>query len=223
MSANIWSHTTYYRDQLTRRARGEDPILVCETQLADILRPLTSPGMSLLDAGCATGYYYRTLKTLEVEYYGIDSCPEYITIGQQQMPDQGLSRQRLRQMSIEDLYGETYHIVVCFNTLLYCPNYHLPLERLADATEKYLVIRTLLGPKTRYRFEFDGYLDEGFNHLKAYFNIFSMDVVKLFLRRKGFTVEELVDRRTNDQPETVIGKVHPWRILLCTRTEVANV
>ena len=120
-------------------------------------------------------------------------------------------------MAIEDLYGETYDVVVCFNTLLYSPNYHLPLERLAQAARHYLVIRTLLGPRTVYRYEEDGYLDEGWNHLRAYFNIYSMNAVKKFLRDLGFRVSHIVDRRTNDQPEVVIGKIHPWRILLCQR------
>lgn len=217
MDTNIWSHTTTYLEQLTRRARNEDPPLTCEEQLLEILEPLTKPGMTVLDTGCATGYYYRTLKSLGIEYYGIDSCAKYIDAGKREMPNEGLPADRLRLMQLEDLCDEVYDLVVCFNTLLYCPNYHLPLERLAQATRSHLVLRTTLASDTVYRFEEDGYLDEGYNHLKAYFNIYSMEEIKSFIKDMGFIVTPIVDKRTGDKPEMVIGKVHPWRILLCTR------
>lgn len=214
---NIWRHMEFYQGKLTARVRNEEPALDCELQCYEILKPLLKPHMRLLDVGCATGYYYRTLQPLNIDYYGIDSCPEFIHAGQKEIHRYGLSPKKLRIMDIEDLSGEKYDCVIAINSLLYCSNYHVALDRLLNATSKYLLIRTLLGDSTIYRYEEDGYLDEGYNHLKSHFNIYSINEMSEFISERGFKVKHIVDQHTQDIPEMVIGKIHPWRILLCER------
>ncbi|MBI21872.1 MAG: hypothetical protein CL780_06470 [Chloroflexi bacterium] len=214
---NIWRHMEFYQGRLTSRVRNEEPALDCELQCYEILKPLLQPHMKLLDAGCGTGYYYRTLQPLNIDYYGIDSCPEFIHAGQKEIHRYGLSPKKLRIMDMEDLTGEKYDCVIAINSLLYCSNYHVALDRLLNATSKYLLIRTLLGDSTIYRYEEDGYLDEGYNHLKSHFNIYSINEMSEFISERGFKVTHIVDQHTQDIPEMVIGKIHPWRILLCER------
>jgi methionyl-tRNA formyltransferase len=216
---NIWRHMKFYQERLTARVRNEESALDCEIQCYEILKPLLKPHMRLLDAGCATGYYYRTLEPLGIDYYGIDSCPEFIVAGQKEIHRYGLSPKKLRIMDMEDITGEKYDCVIAINSLLYCSNYHVALDRLLNATSKYLLIRTLLGDSTIYRYEEDGYLDENYNHLKAHFNIYSISEVSEFISERGFKVSHIIDHHTKDKPEMVIGKIHPWRILICEREQ----
>ncbi|MBU2548866.1 MAG: class I SAM-dependent methyltransferase [Proteobacteria bacterium] len=214
---NIWEHSATVRELYAARARGEQE-MDAAAQAADILAPLLRPGMSLLDAGCGSGYYYWSFlrRGLEIEYYGIDYSPTLIRIGRRFMPLSGLNPERLRAAAIEDIRSR-FGAVLCFNTLSWCPDFRLPLERLCRAAEKYILIRTNLHDRTVYRWEIDGYLDEGYNHLKAYWNIYALNEVTRFMEDEGFEVETIVDRRTGGDMELVVGKPYYWKILLGRR------
>jgi 2-polyprenyl-3-methyl-5-hydroxy-6-metoxy-1,4-benzoquinol methylase len=214
---NIWEHSAIVRALYARRARGEDE-MDAAAQAAGILAPHIKPGMSLLDAGCGSGYYYWSFlrRNLKIEYYGIDYSPTLIEIGRQNITGSGLDPQRLRVAAIEDL-TKTYDIVLCFNTLSWCPDFRRPLERLCQAARHYILIRTNLGFKTITRWEIDGHLDQGFNHLKAYWNQYSESLVTEFMSELGFELAPIQDRRTRGQMELVVGKPYYWKILFGRR------
>jgi len=156
------------------------------------------------------------LRDLGVEYHGVDFTGHYIEIGRRHMPPFGLPPERLRVGTIENVEGR-FDVVVCFNALLYCPDFHLPLERLCDAADRWLVLRTLLAGREKRRYVRDGHLDEGWNHLRAYFNIYAIDEVRAWIESLGFETAMPVDRRTGDRPECVNEMPHPWRLLLARR------
>jgi hypothetical protein len=93
----------------------------------------------------------------------------------------------------------------------------MPLERLMNAADKILVVRTLLSERAEYRYVRDGELDDGFNHLKAYFNIYAIDEILSWMEEHGFRVEMPVDERTGDKPEWINNMSHPWRIMFAKR------
>lgn len=213
----IWEHSEKeYFETLTRRAENLEEELTCVKQLVEILEEHTEPGMTLLDAGCATGYYYNSLRNLGLEYYGIDSTQQFIDIGKRVLSKAGLHPNRLQCRRIEDI-KEDYDIIACYNTLQYLPNYHLPVERLCLSAQKALVIRALFGDKTIYRYEHDEYIAKDYRFLKEYFNIYSISEVLEFIESYGFTVKRVFDKRSLDRDEMVIGKPHPYKILLCQK------
>ncbi|MBF0530815.1 MAG: class I SAM-dependent methyltransferase [Deltaproteobacteria bacterium] len=195
--------------------------MTCHQQAAELLAPYVWPGLTLLDAGCATGYFVRSFadRGLPVEYYGLDYTAGYIHLGRQNIPPEILPPERLMLGAIENLDTQ-YDAVLCINTLHCLPNYHQGLERLADAARHFLILRTALDKDTVIRYETDDYLDEGYRGpegLKSYFNIYSMTEVSDFLTDSGFEVQQVVDRRTGDQPELSAGKVFPWKFLFARR------
>jgi SAM-dependent methyltransferase len=210
---NIWEHSATVRELYARRALGEEE-MDAAAQCVEILAPHIKPGMTLLDAGCGSGYYYRSFqrRNIEIEYYGIDYSPSLIQIGR----GNTFLGNRLRVMAIEDL-DEEYDIVVCFNTLSWCPDFRRPLERLCGAARKYILIRTNLGNKTVYRWELDGFLDEDYNHLKAYWNQYSEAEVRAFMDDMGFEVTPIIDSRTKGRMELVVGKPYYWKLLFGRR------
>jgi SAM-dependent methyltransferase len=214
---NIWEHSATVRELYARRARGEEE-MDAAAQAAAILAPHLRTGMTLLDAGCGSGYYYWSFKRrgLDTEYFGLDYSPTLIDIGRKHLPAAGLDPNRLQVMAIEDI-EDLYDAVLCFNTLSWCPDFRQPLDRLCQAARQYILIRTNLGPQTVYRWEADGYLDEGYNHLKAYWNQYSEDEVTTFMQDMGFEVEPIVDRRTGGATEMVVGKPYHWKLLFGKR------
>lgn len=212
----IWEHSRIMTGLNLQRAKGEAPVQTCVEQLHDVLEPLVQPGWSLLDAGCGVGHYYHFLKDLGIEYRGVDFTKHYIEMGREHLPKAGLSADRLEVGCVENIDGRA-DVVICFNMLLYCPDFRQPLERMCEAADRYFVLRTLLGDEEERRYVRDGYLDEGWNNLKAYFNIYSLEEVKEWIASHGFEVSMLVDRRTNDEPECVNDMPHPWRFLLARR------
>ena len=217
---NIWEHSANVRALYAQRVRGEAEEMTCARQCAEIVRPLVEGRMSLLDAGCGSGYYFLSFEkqSLDIEYYGIDYAPSLIEIGRRYLSAAGLPPTRLQAASIEDL-DTRYDIVVCFNVLAWIPHYHQALERLCEASRRYLVIRTALDQETLIRYEEDGYLEEGYNHLKAYWNIYAIDEFVRFMEDYGFRVRQVPDERTGDGVEMVVGKPFPWKILVGERVD----
>jgi len=219
---NIWAHTreTLF-DLYARRARNELQEMTCHKQAAELLAPHLEPGMSVLDAGCGSGYLFWSFhgRGPGLEYYGIDYTPDFIELGRENIPARLLHPERLQVGAIEDVDGR-FDAVVCINTLQCLPSFHMGLERLAQAASRALVLRAPLADRTRVRFETDDYLDEGYrgpDGLRSYFNIWHMGEVMDFLDGLGFEVRHVVDEWTGDAPEISAGKTFPWKFLFALR------
>jgi ubiquinone/menaquinone biosynthesis C-methylase UbiE len=221
---NIWEHSAIVRQLYADRCRDTVDEMTCARQCAEILQPLLKRDSTVLDAGCGSGYYWHALRRRDIEcqYYGIDYSPTLIDIGQRYLPSFGLPVSRLRAAMIEDL-DTRYEAVVCFNVLPLLPHYHQALERLCAASDRYLLIRTALDDRESIRYEEDGYLEEGYNHLKSYWNIYAQAEFEQYIQDQGFRVRRIRDLRTDDGVEMVVGKPFPWRILLGERIGYRNV
>ena len=220
---NIWEHSQNVRQLYARRADGHDEMDTA-AQAAEMLTPFINqwnPARSprLLDAGCGSGYLYHSFKkrSLAIDYHGLDYSPVLVEIGQKILPGHGLPADRLICGAIEDLADQAFDLVVLLNTLTFCPDYRQPLDRLAETGARVIIIRDNFGPQTIIRWETDGYLDYGYNHLKAYWNQWNTSEVAAFLSSYGFTVEQREDRRTQGQTELVVDKPYHWSWLVASR------
>jgi SAM-dependent methyltransferase len=215
---NIWEHSAVVRDLYAERARDRAPEMDAHAQAVEILAPNLLPDTSILDAGCGSGYLYHSFRTrnLAVEYHGLDSSPGLIALGRRILPDFGLPPERLEAGLIENI-RERYDVVVCLNTLSWLPDWRLPLDRLCAAARNLLLIRTNLGQVRQIRWEIDGYLEAGYNHLRAYWNLYPEAEVRDFIAAEGFEVELIPDRRTGSLMETVVGKPYWWKFILARR------
>ncbi|HZS83286.1 MAG TPA: class I SAM-dependent methyltransferase [Stellaceae bacterium] len=213
----IWEHSATVRELYARRARGEAEEMVCAAQAAELLAPLVSPGDSLLDAGCGSGYFFHSLKRrgIPAEYHGIDAAPSLIAIGQRELPRHGLSADRLKVLRIEDLDGAVDH-VLCMNVLSNIDNFHRPLERLLKLARKSLVLRESAKNGAEYRYVRDAYLDPGVD-LSVHVNAYDAGDIEDFIGARGFRVRRIADRRSGGLPEMVIDHPHWWTFFLAER------
>jgi SAM-dependent methyltransferase len=193
--------------------------MTCAAQAAELLAERVTPGETLLDAGCGGGYYLHSFRrrSLPVHYRGIDYTPEMIEMARAEMcPRTDIPAERYSLAAIEDL-DEKFDNVVCFNVLTNSPHYALPLERLLLNTRKRLLLRESMAAQPVVRYTPDPFLDEGKRHIRVYHNTYPIEEVSSFIKEHGFQVTFVVDRRTNDRPEDVIGIPHHWRVLVAER------
>ena len=219
---NIWEHSDGLRLLYARRAEGLEAEMDASVQAAGLLAPFIRAAarpQRLLDAGCGSGYLWHSFRRrgLAVDYYGLDYSPSLIEIGRRILPAHGVPAERLICGRIEDIHGRGFEAAALVNTLTFCPDFREPLDRLAETGLKTLVIRDNFGDRTLIRWEADGYLDQGWNHLKGYWNQWSRAEVTAFLEERGFAVEAVEDGRTRGRPEPMVGKTYYWSWLRASR------
>ncbi len=211
---NPWANDRNTFELYRRRCRGDAEEMTCAAQAAEILAPLVRPGETLLDAGCAGGYYLHSFRKRQVpvDYHGLDYTPELIELARTEMgePD------RFEVGAIEDLEAR-YDNILCFNVLTNSPHYAEPLERLLLSAKKRVLLRESMGESLVVRYTSDPYLDEGARHIRVYHNTYPIEEVCGFMREHGYRVTKIVDRRSNDGVELVVDIPHTWRILLAER------
>ena len=62
----------------------------------------------------------------------------------------------------------------------------------------------------------DNFLDRGID-LKVHVNAYDRRDIVDFIQSYGFSVTEVIDRRTGGKPEDVIGHPHYWTFLVARR------
>lgn len=219
---SIWEHTKRYTRSAVERSAGREDELDSARQAREILAPRLQPGESVLDVGCGAGHLWRSLRDTGLEYHGIDPYRRAIEIGRLALADTGLPPSRLRALAVEDLPpDERYDAVVSLSTLLYSSDFRLPLETMARAARRLLVVRSSFSEHTDVRYLADVLLEPGFEQLNGYFSIFARADVEAFLRNEGFEVQWIEDARQRDRfggdPEVVGGIPLPYEFLVAER------
>jgi hypothetical protein len=219
---SIWDHSSLFLELCEGRISGELPTTDSVAQAAEILRPHHRPGDTLLDVGCAAGHARLTFEPLGIAYAGIDSCAAAIEIGRRALEAGGRPADLLRTLALEDLPVDAcYDIVLCLNTLYYFPMFHQPLEIMARAARRWLVVRSSFDDRMDIRYLPDTWLEPGSQTMRAYFSIFARADVQAFLESEGFSVRWVEDRRQRDrfggQPEVVCGIALPAEFLIAER------
>lgn len=218
---NIWANSAHMRDLYRARARDEADEMTCAAQAADMVGALASPGDSLLDAGCGSGWFFHSLKRrgLDLDYWGVDRTQAFIDIARAELPAFGLPADRLIQGRIEEIEGAVDH-VLCMNVLSNIANYHAALDRMLTVARKTVLLRESVGETPDYAYVEDKYLDPGIR-LPVHVNRYGRAELAAFVEARGFSIAEHVDRRSGGAPELVIDHPHYWTFLVCTRTRQA--
>src|SRR5579862_681350 len=219
---SIWEHTKRYTRSSADRSAAREPEMDSVAQAREVLAARLEPGASVLDVGCGAGHLWRSIRDLGIEYHGIDPSRRAIEIGRSTLAELGLPPGRLRVLAIEDVpVDERYDAVVSLSTLLYAPDWRLPLEAMASASRRLLVVRSSFGERTEVRYLPDVLLEPGFEQMHAYFSVFSRADVGEFLQTDGFRVEWHEDRRQRDrfggEAEIVGGIPLPYEFLVAER------
>lgn len=143
----LWSQSRDYLELLRRRSTGEEPEMECAKHLRRLIEPIFRPGMRMLDVGCSTAHYFRTLSKLpgHFEYFGIDNGHDYIRAGADAY--RGDAQVHL---AVGDLYAlpfpsRFFGVVFCFNVLPNLPDFRTPLGELLRVTRSHLFVRMLIG------------------------------------------------------------------------------
>jgi SAM-dependent methyltransferase len=220
-SLNIWEASEGLLSLVYDRGLNKAPEMDCAAQGAELLAPFiagkTRP--KLIDVGCGGGHFYHSLakRGLLVDYYGLDSSPKIVAQARRAFQELGLDPGRIILGAVEDLAGLSFDLAAIVNVLSFRPDFREPLDRLVDCGVRAMVIRDNFGPRTEIRWEKDGFLDEGFNHLHGYWNRWAVAEVQEFLTSRGFTSQAVEDRRTRGQVEAVVGKPYHWSWLVALR------
>ncbi len=217
---NIWEHSAQVRDLYAKRCRREVEEMTAHQQAVRLLAAHASPGDTVLDVGCGSGYLFHSLAALKVpvEYYGIDASPALLQIGRDILPGYGLLPERLMDMRIEDLRADVDH-VLCINVLSNIDNYHRPLERLLLAARKTVILRESIAEFSHYSYVEDRYLDPGI-HLKVHVNTYARAEITQFIESYGFDAVIHVDDYSGGCPQAVIDHTHWWTFVEAVRKAV---
>ena len=218
---NIWEHSRGLRELCRRRALGLEPEMDASRQAAEIIQGLgLKKGARLLDAGCGAGHFIHSLagRGIDIEYFGLDYSPSFIQIGKDAFRELGLDPGRLFCRSIDDLFDFEADIVLFLNVLSFNPDFRRPVYRAMESGAARVLIRDSFGEKTTIRWEPDGFLDEGKNHLMAYWNEWSRDEAASFFKAMGLRKTAFIkDARTGGETELVGGKPYHWEFLLAEK------
>lgn len=219
---SIWEHSKRFEASCVARASGREPEMDSVRQAGQILSTLFEHGARVLDVGSAAGHAARTLTRLGFNYSGIDRYARAIEIGRLYRQSLGIAASDLRVMALEDLpVHERYDAILCLNTLLYFPDFQQPLEIMATAARRALVVRSSFAERTHVRYLPDLLLEPGFEMDRAYFSIFARSDVERFLVDHGFDVTWVEDQRQQERfdglPEVVGGIALPADFLVALR------
>ncbi|MDR2386915.1 MAG: class I SAM-dependent methyltransferase [Deltaproteobacteria bacterium] len=220
---NIWEHSGALKQLCYRRGLDLEPEMDCAAQGAELLAPFIngqkSKRLKLLDIGCAGGHFYHSLnrRNLEVDYHGLDYSPSIVKMAQKAFQELGLEPSKILLGDLRDLINFSCDLVAMINVLTFNGDFREPLDRLAETGAQAMVIRDFFGPKTIITYERDGFLDEGFNHLKGYWNQWSRSEVSAYLTSLGYKSSFVTDARTQGQTELVVNKAYRWSWLVAEK------
>jgi ubiquinone/menaquinone biosynthesis C-methylase UbiE len=214
---SVWEHSRILAELYERRCRDEAEEMTCVAQAAELLAGGVRPGDTLLDVGCGSGWFYHAVRRrgIPVEYHGIDAAATFIEMGRRILPSFGLAPDRLHVMRLEDLRAEMDH-VVCLNVLSNMDNFHRPLERILRSARRTAVLRESCKEAPEYHYVADRYLDDG-AELRVHVNSYPLREWIKFIEDHGFDLEVHTDRRTQGQPEMIIGRPHHWKFFVARR------
>ncbi|MDD5434034.1 MAG: glycosyltransferase, partial [Nitrospira sp.] len=107
--------------------------------LAETMKSIITPGSSILEIGCSSGYYYEVLEYLlnrEIDYTGVDYSEAFIDMAKDYYP-----RARFFVSDGANLFFEDrqFHTVISSCILLHTPNFQEHIFETARVAKKYVV------------------------------------------------------------------------------------
>ncbi len=144
-----WDDMPKYGEYLYKRAIGELEEMESSINVCSVIEKLYKPGMSILDVGCGSGHYYRSLKDrldINVNYKGVDKTRHYIQLARKAFNND-------KMFSIGDIYNlefedGSFDIVMCNNLIVHLPPPPPPaIKELIRVSNKAIIIRVYVGGK----------------------------------------------------------------------------
>jgi len=108
--------------------------------LGDLLAPLAHEGMSVLEIGCASGYYYEVLEYLlnkQVAYTGADYSGPMIDLARSYYPEASFLVADGAKLPLPD---RSFPVVISGCVLLHTPNYPQHIAETARVAQRWIVV-----------------------------------------------------------------------------------
>lgn len=217
LSSKAWSAAPSYGEVFYARATGQAPEMESSKAAAKKLRGIVVPQARILDVGCGSGHYLRSLRRefpFPFFYEGSDITPEYIALGKKAYANDPLVR--FTVASVEELPYEpkSFDVVMCCNILLHLPSVTNALRELWRVTRSTLLVRTQIGNST-FRIKqvpepdvMNGKEDplfgaDGEPKTCHYYNIYSERYIRWFLGSMPDVEDVLIERDMDYDPRAL--------------------
>ena len=224
MIRSLWASNKAQRSQLTLGATGnswKDP-RIPEEQLKivaeelEMLRRGNPPSvytvavealnnipatdtLTLLDVGCASGYYYEVISTLakkKFEYTGADYSQSMLDLARKRYPDTEFRRLDIRHIDLSD---KSYDVVFTGAVIVHVEEWKDAIRELARVSKSYLILhRTPITNGKSYKTEEKSYAD-----VPILFNTFNKDELLDLLADCGF--KKIFERNVYPDGERGLG------------------
>jgi ubiquinone/menaquinone biosynthesis C-methylase UbiE len=108
--------------------------------LADILKPVAHNNLTILEIGCASGYYYEVLEYLlskQLRYTGVDYSQPMIDMARQYYPQPSFFCSDGASLFFDD---RQFEVVISSCVLLHVPNYRQHIFETTRVAQRYVVV-----------------------------------------------------------------------------------
>lgn len=169
--------------QLENLKNGQvDPVFVA---LVDTLNHLPFDEFSILDAACASGYYFDVISTLvkkKIRYVGSDFSPGMIELAKKSYPDQHFYVEDLTDLSYHD---KEFDIVLVSGVLEHVPNFVAAISEVCRVAKTSVILHRCLVNNSDKNIYTSGYL----YNIKTPRIFFSKEMLKEEFEKHGYTLE----------------------------------
>ena len=192
----VWNEEKEYGEVFYKRASGVLPEMESSKAVAKIIKERIEDGDQLLDIGCGAGHYLRSLLNevkVHFSYQGVDATQQYIDLARKAWSGKEFDNLQSFDFKQGDIFNIPFdssyaQVVMCNNVLLHLPSVEKPIKELLRVSQKFVVIRTLIG-NASFKIK-QVQQPEAFDHNGEpvnfhYYNIYSEEYIKSLLNKEN--------------------------------------
>ncbi len=139
---NINNANVYFK-----RAIGSSPEMEVSIAMANILRKKIKNYDNILDIGCASGHFYRSIKkrvTKKFNYTGVDPYKIFIKKADLAWKDEANVKFKIGNIYNLPFRKNSFEVSFCSNVFIHLDDVIKPLKEIIRVTKRTIVIRTVL-------------------------------------------------------------------------------